>query len=147
MTVSALSGTAHSGLPAWTVGAFAACDVFTSSRSSAGGRGTARIPGPSARSVAAVRGAGQASAPTTIWPHPYKQITVVDPADLRAGGMEYPTLITGDTTWWMPEGLRLVELVVEHEFGHQYWYGMVATNEFEDAWLDEGINSYTECGI
>ncbi|MBZ5655711.1 MAG: M1 family metallopeptidase [Acidobacteriia bacterium] len=80
-------------------------------------------------------------------PYPYKQITVVDPADIRAGGMEYPTLFTGDTTWWMPEGLRLVELVVEHEFGHQYWYGMVATNEFEDAWLDEGINSYTECKI
>jgi len=37
--------------------------------------------------------------------------------------------------------------VIEHEFGHQYWYGMVATNEFEDAWLDEGINSYTELKI
>jgi hypothetical protein len=80
-------------------------------------------------------------------PYPYKQITVVDPQDLRAGGMEYPTLITADTTWWMPEGLRFVESVVEHEYGHQYWYGMVATNEFENAWLDEGINSYTECKI
>jgi len=82
-------------------------------------------------------------------PYPYKQITVVDPphGGLGAGGMEYPTLITGDTTWWMPEGARLVALVVEHEFGHQYWYGMVATNEFEDAWLDEGINSYTECKV
>src|SRR5205807_7988452 len=36
------------------------------------------------------------------------------------------------------------EVVVEHDFGNQYWYGMVATNEFEDAWLDEGINSYSE---
>ena len=36
------------------------------------------------------------------------------------------------------------ELVTQHEFGHQYWYGMVATNEFEEAWLDEGINSYME---
>jgi len=36
---------------------------------------------------------------------------------------------------------------VEHEFGHQYWYGMVATNEFEDAWMDEGINSYTEVKV
>ncbi|HUO13372.1 MAG TPA: M1 family aminopeptidase, partial [Verrucomicrobiae bacterium] len=35
----------------------------------------------------------------------------------------------------------------EHEFGHQYWYGMVATNEFEDAWMDEGINSYTEVKV
>jgi aminopeptidase N len=47
----------------------------------------------------------------------------------------------------MPEGLRFPELVVEHEFGHQYWYGMVATNEFEDAWMDEGINSYTEAKV
>jgi aminopeptidase N len=80
-------------------------------------------------------------------PYPYKQITVVDPGNVRAGGMEYPTLITGDSVWWLPDGLRLIEQVVEHEFGHQYWYGMVATNEFEDAWLDEGINSYTECKI
>ena len=82
-------------------------------------------------------------------PYPYKQITVIDPPSnaFRAGGMEYPTLFTGDTAWWMPEGLHLPELVVEHEFGHQYWYGMVASNEFEDAWLDEGINSYTECKI
>jgi hypothetical protein len=47
----------------------------------------------------------------------------------------------------MPEGLHLPEVVVEHEFGHQYWYGMVATNEFEDAWMDEGINSYTEVKV
>jgi len=40
-----------------------------------------------------------------------------------------------------------VEGVVEHEFGHQYWDGMVATNEFEDAWMDEGINSYTEAKV
>ncbi len=82
-------------------------------------------------------------------PYPYKQITLVDPPHgaLRAGGMEYPTLFTAGTAWWMPRGLHFVELVSEHEFGHQYWYGMVATNEFEDAWLDEGINSYTECKI
>jgi aminopeptidase N len=38
-------------------------------------------------------------------------------------------------------------VVAEHEFGHQYWYGMVATNEFEDAWMDEGINSYSEVKV
>ncbi len=81
-------------------------------------------------------------------PYPYKTLTVVDPEpDSAAGGMEYPTFITGDTSWWMPDGIHLVELVVEHEFGHQYWYGMVATNEFEDAWMDEGINSYTEVKV
>jgi hypothetical protein len=81
-------------------------------------------------------------------PYPYKTLTVVDPEpDSAAGGMEYPTFITGDSSWFMPDGFHLVELVVEHEFGHQYWYGMVATNEFEDAWMDEGINSYTEVKV
>jgi hypothetical protein len=81
-------------------------------------------------------------------PYPYKTITLVDPEpDSAAGGMEYPTFITGDTSWFMPEGLHLPEIVIEHEFGHQYWYGMVATNEFEDAWMDEGINSYTEVKV
>src|SRR5580658_6252198 len=81
-------------------------------------------------------------------PYPYKTLTVVDPEpDSAAGGMEYPTFITGDSSWFMPDGMYVPELVVEHEFGHQYWYGMVATNEFEDAWLDEGINSYTEVKV
>ncbi|MGD0445421.1 MAG: M1 family metallopeptidase [Edaphobacter sp.] len=77
-------------------------------------------------------------------PYPYKIITVIDPEpDSEIGGMEYPTLFTGDTTWFSDPTYN-TEITIEHEFGHQYWYGMVATNEFEDAWLDEGINSYTE---
>jgi len=82
--------------------------------------------------------------------YPYPTLTVVDPASggEQAGGMEYPTFITGDSFYGVPKGLKYVpEGVVEHEFGHQYWYGMVATNEFEDAWLDEGINSYTEVKV
>ena len=84
-----------------------------------------------------------------IGAYPYPQITVVDPphGGAAAGGMEYPTLITADTTWWMPKSILEPEAVVEHEFGHQYWYGMVATNEFEDAWMDEGINQYMEAKV
>jgi hypothetical protein len=79
-------------------------------------------------------------------PYPYKIITVVDPEPgSEMEGMEYPTLVTGDGSW---TGIfEAPELTVEHEFGHQYWYGMVASNEFEEAWLDEGINSYTEVKV
>lgn len=81
-------------------------------------------------------------------PYPYDRLTVVDPPHgaLEAGGMEYPTLITAGTgpDLITPKGFLEPEVVAEHEFGHQYWYAMVATNEFEDAWMDEGINSYTE---
>lgn len=78
--------------------------------------------------------------------YPYETITLVDPPlnALGAGGMEYPTLFTSIGSWFFPKGLRLPEMVTIHEFGHGYWYGMVASNEFEEAWLDEGINSYSE---
>ena len=84
-------------------------------------------------------------------PYPYDRLTVVDPPHGAedAGGMEYPTLITAGTApdLELPKGVLIPEVVTEHEFGHQYWYAMVATNEFEDAWMDEGINSYTECKV
>src|SRR5690606_26030696 len=47
----------------------------------------------------------------------------------------------------MPKWLRMLELVTVHEFGHQYFYGMLASNEAEEAWLDEGMNSYLETRI
>jgi len=81
--------------------------------------------------------------------YPYKTLTLVDPdPGSQAFGMEYPTFITVGTFWWEPEGLHAGSVeTIEHEFGHQYWYGMVATNEFEDAWMDEGINQYTQIKV
>lgn len=58
--------------------------------------------------------------------------------------MEYPMLITGGSLRGLPPGMRLTEIVTVHEFGHQYWYGMIGNNEFEEAWLDEGFNQYSE---
>lgn len=78
--------------------------------------------------------------------YPYATITLVDPPikALGAGGMEYPTLFSTAGVSFVPKGFRMPEMVTIHEFGHGYWYGMVANNEFEDAWLDEGINTYSE---
>jgi Peptidase family M1 domain len=77
-------------------------------------------------------------------PYPYGQLTVVDvPHGARASGMEYPTLVTVGTRAWMPAAVRAPEVELIHEFSHQYWYGMVATNEAEEAWLDEGLTTYT----
>lgn len=84
-----------------------------------------------------------------LWKYPYSQITIVDPAagGEGAGGMEYPTLFTAGTSPFLPKGILFPEMVVVHEFGHNYWYGMSASNEFEEAWLDEGITSYYEMRI
>jgi hypothetical protein len=78
-------------------------------------------------------------------PYPYGHVTVVDPAwGSAAGGMEYPTLFTGGGSMWAPRALQSPERVTIHECGHQFWYGLVGNNEFEEAWLDEGFNSYHE---
>ena len=80
--------------------------------------------------------------------YPYGHITIVDPAwQSESGGMEYPTLFTIGTRWLMPREDTYLEDTVVHETGHQWWYGMVATNEFEDAWMDEGINQYANARV
>ncbi len=85
--------------------------------------------------------------------YPYPTLTVVDPPDSGEGaaGMEYPTFVTGGTNrllnYWPFDRVLLPEQVVVHEFGHQFWYGLVASNEFEEAWLDEGINSYSSARL
>ena len=77
--------------------------------------------------------------------YPYETLTVVDPprGGARAGGMEYPTLMTAGTRRLAPNYVLSPEGVIVHEFGHQFWYGLVANNEFEEAWLDEGLTSYS----
>ena len=80
--------------------------------------------------------------------YPYETLTVVDPAyNSGTGGMEYPTFLTGGAHFWTPREVLSPEGVTIHEFGHQYWYGLVANNEFEEAWLDEGINSWAESRV
>ena len=37
-----------------------------------------------------------------------------------------------------------IETVTVHEFGHQYFQGMLASNEFQEGWLDEGVTTYAE---
>jgi hypothetical protein len=81
-------------------------------------------------------------------PYPYGHITVVDPAwQSDAGGMEYPTLITAGTEWLAPEGSGSPEGVTVHEAGHQFWYGLVGNNEFEHAWMDEGLNTFSTARV
>ncbi len=78
--------------------------------------------------------------------YPYPNLTIVDPPinAMGSGGMEYPTFFTAGSLWGLPQGVRLTESTVVHEFGHNYFMGMLATNEFEEAWMDEGFNTYYE---
>ena len=78
--------------------------------------------------------------------YPFPTITIIDPPlhGLRSGLMEYPTLVTGGSAYGAPAGFRGVESLIVHEFAHQYFMMMLASNEKEEAWLDEGFVTYYE---
>ena len=77
-------------------------------------------------------------------PYPYGYVTIVDPAfQSQADGMEYPTFFTGRARWIAPGGVTVPESTTLHEAGHQFWYGIVGSNEFEHAWMDEGFNTFS----
>ncbi len=82
--------------------------------------------------------------------YPYPQLTIVSPPPGAEGaaGMEYPTFIaTGADRLdaYPPFSLSSdIEALTVHEYGHQYFQSLLASNEFEEAWLDEGVTSYAE---
>lgn len=83
----------------------------------------------------------------TLGPYPYKTLTVVIPPHNaeEAGGMEYPTFFTAEGYAQVEPGTAnqyLLDFVTIHEFGHGYFYGLLANNEFEEPMLDEGLNEY-----
>lgn len=83
----------------------------------------------------------------TLGPYPYRTVTAVVPPynASEAGGMEYPTFFTAEG---YPEidkdGVSqfMIDFVTIHEFGHGYFMGILGSNEFEEPWLDEGLNEY-----
>jgi hypothetical protein len=72
--------------------------------------------------------------------YPYPQATAVHSALSAGGGMEYPMItVIGDAS----DGKSL-DNVITHEVGHNWFYGILASNERYHAWMDEGMNSFYE---
>jgi len=72
----------------------------------------------------------------------YPVVSAVEgPGNISSGGMEYPmiTLITSPKA-----GKAELDGVIAHEVGHNWFYGMLGTNEREHPWMDEGINTFYE---
>jgi aminopeptidase N len=63
------------------------------------------------------------------------------PGNIASGGMEYPmiTLITSPKA-----GREDLDGVLAHEIGHNWFYGMLGSNERLHPWMDEGINTFYE---
>ncbi len=71
--------------------------------------------------------------------YPYNQLSVIEMPISFAGGMEYPMIGTFSSS----SGV-MMDVEIAHEVGHNWWYGILANNERQEPFLDEGINSYYE---
>ncbi len=77
--------------------------------------------------------------------YPYPVLTLVHPPPgaPEAGGMEYPTLIcTGGAEVSQALGMRSVEGVTTHELAHQWFYGLLGSDEHHHPFLDEGLTTF-----
>ena len=70
--------------------------------------------------------------------YPYSTVSVVEKPVKESNGMEYPT-ITLITT---PESEKELDILINHEVGHNWFYGILASNERKYPWMDEGMNTY-----
>lgn len=75
--------------------------------------------------------------------YPYSSLTLVE--SYFPTGMEYPGFILIPDSYFK-EGKSLLGLegVIVHETAHQWWYGVVGNNEINEAWIDEGLATYSK---
>ncbi len=74
--------------------------------------------------------------------YPYPTVAAVEgPKNQSSGGMEYPmiTLITSPDA-----SAEALDAVITHEVGHNWFYGIIGSNERKHPWMDEGLDTYFE---
>ncbi|HLP50215.1 MAG TPA: M1 family metallopeptidase [Chitinophagales bacterium] len=75
-----------------------------------------------------------------IGEYPYAQVTALEGALDAGGGMEYPNVtVIGEVS-----SRFSLDNIIAHEVGHNWFYGILASNERDHTWMDEGVNSYYE---
>jgi hypothetical protein len=70
--------------------------------------------------------------------YPYNVVSAVEGPEGFGGGMEYPTI----TLISPAANEKLLDFTIAHEVGHNWFYGILGTNERQHPWMDEGINTF-----
>ena len=74
--------------------------------------------------------------------YPYASFNAVQ-TDFFIGGMEYPGLVLLDQSLYQGVGMLDLERVSVHETAHQWWYGVVGSDQVAEPWLDEALTDYS----
>lgn len=80
---------------------------------------------------------------THFGPYPYKQTTIAD-TYVKAGGIEYPQIVFINNSSGPDYSLNYFRAVIIHEIAHNWFYGLLANNQTEHEWLDEGFTTFAE---
>lgn len=75
-----------------------------------------------------------------LGPYPYPQASAVESSLGVGGGMEYPMITVIGPSY----SKTYLDEVIAHEVGHNWLYGILASNEREHPFMDEGINTFYE---
>ncbi len=72
--------------------------------------------------------------------YPYNHVTAVQGALSAGAGMEYPNI----TIIGISDSKYILEETIMHEVGHNWFYGLLAFNERDYPWMDEGLNTFVQ---
>lgn len=73
-----------------------------------------------------------------IGPYPFAQLDIL----VDGSGMEYPGIVTVGSIYGNPVNDNGIKGMVVHEIAHQWFYGVINSDPYNDAWLDEGFATF-----
>jgi hypothetical protein len=75
--------------------------------------------------------------------YPYPQFNVSEAPLEPWGGMEFPGQVYITTRYYVPNYLSSFEFAIAHETAHQWWYGLVGSDQIYHPWQDEALTQYS----
>jgi aminopeptidase N len=75
--------------------------------------------------------------------YPYAEYKLAEVALDEFGGFEFPAMTLITTRYYKDSMALSMENVVAHETAHQWWYGLVGSDQILEAWQDEGLCQYS----
>lgn len=76
---------------------------------------------------------------TFACPYPYRQFSLVEVPMQGMSGMEYPLMAMISSRVFAFTSLSQWQPLVAHEVAHQWWYGLVGSDQWREPWIDEGM--------
>jgi aminopeptidase N len=74
--------------------------------------------------------------------YPYAELDVVA-TPTSAGGIEYPGVIAIASSFYGDPDYYYFGVVVTHEVAHQWWHGLVGSDQLDEPWMDEALTNYS----